>query len=309
MDEAFSRRLSKVKKSHFRYETTGSWLKGNTHVHTSLSDGGKSPREVMALYEEQGYDFLFFTDHWLASDVTDTIYSSPKRESRIILMDGLELDGADNEGSYYHVVCLGRFESIHRGMELNKALSSAKEQNGFLVLAHPYWTGNTLQEAFRYKFQGIEIYNHVCHWINGKGLSTLYWDTLLENDSGVVGFSADDSHFSLKHPGWNGGWIAVNCPNRDADSIMKAIRSGNFYSSRGPRFMDIAEKNGRIHITTSPVQFVRLIGPKHRGDRIGSFKSERFEYAVFDMPKDWTYLRVEIEDEKGRCAWTNPLFV
>jgi hypothetical protein len=297
-----------MKKPRFRYDTSGSWLQGNTHVHTSLSDGGKSPQEVITLYEERGYDFLFFTDHWLASDVADTVYSSNRNESRIILMDGLELDGADDKGSYYHVVCLGRFEGIHRGLDLKKALSKVSGQNAFLILAHPYWTGNTLREASRYRFHGVEIYNHVCNWINGKGLSTSYWDSLLQNDTEVMGFSADDSHFSVKHPGWNGGWIAVNCSNRDAQSIMSAIRSGNFYSSRGPRFIDIVEKNGKIHVTTSPVQFVRLIGPKHRGDRIGSFENERFENAAFDMPKDWPYLRVEIEDERGRCAWTNSLF-
>ncbi len=27
----------------FRYDTSGSWFKGNTHIHTPASDGGKTP--------------------------------------------------------------------------------------------------------------------------------------------------------------------------------------------------------------------------------------------------------------------------
>ena len=30
--------------------------------------------------------------------------------------------------------------------------------------------------------------------------------------------------------------------------------------------------------------------------------------ATFDIPKDWSYHYIEIEDEAGRRAWTNALF-
>ena len=50
------------------YRTPKHWFKGNTHIHTTRSDGGKSP-EVAELYAGAGYDFLFRTDHWVASDV------------------------------------------------------------------------------------------------------------------------------------------------------------------------------------------------------------------------------------------------
>ena len=43
----------------FRYDTTGSWLKGNTHIHSTSSDGGKTPGELAELYASAGYDFLW----------------------------------------------------------------------------------------------------------------------------------------------------------------------------------------------------------------------------------------------------------
>ena len=34
------------------------WFKGNLHTHTNLSDGRLSPEESIALYRENGYDFI-----------------------------------------------------------------------------------------------------------------------------------------------------------------------------------------------------------------------------------------------------------
>ena len=39
------------------------FYKANFHLHTTNSDGRRSPEEVIALYREQGYDVLAITDH------------------------------------------------------------------------------------------------------------------------------------------------------------------------------------------------------------------------------------------------------
>lgn len=35
----------------------GSWYKGNTHTHTTASDGTIKQEEVVRIYRERGYDF------------------------------------------------------------------------------------------------------------------------------------------------------------------------------------------------------------------------------------------------------------
>ena len=59
---------------------------------------------------------------------------------------------------------------------------------------------------------------------------------------------------------------------------------------------------------TSPVQFIRCAGPAHKGDRVGSFDGGTLTEAVFTIPADWEYARIEIEDTGGKRAWTNSLF-
>jgi len=45
------------------YDAKGNWYKGNTHCHTTESDGELPPRAVVWCYQTLGYDFLAITDH------------------------------------------------------------------------------------------------------------------------------------------------------------------------------------------------------------------------------------------------------
>ena len=40
------------------------YYKLGLHLHTTLSDGAKTPEEVAKEYKLDGYDAVAFTDHW-----------------------------------------------------------------------------------------------------------------------------------------------------------------------------------------------------------------------------------------------------
>jgi hypothetical protein len=48
---------------------TPRWYRGNTHVHTTKSDGNGTPEDVARWYRDHGYDFLVVTDHETITDV------------------------------------------------------------------------------------------------------------------------------------------------------------------------------------------------------------------------------------------------
>jgi hypothetical protein len=286
----------------FRYNTRGSWFKGNCHIHSTASDGGKTPVELAQMYAAQGYDFLCRTDHWVFSNV-----AQEQDEYPLLWLDGVELHGRDYAGAYYHVVCLGTFAGLSREMGFVRALEAARAQGGILVLAHPHWLGNTLADARRWGFDGVEIYNHVCHWLNGKGDSLVHWNALLERSPSTLGLAVDDAHIRREHPGWNGAWTMVNAPECTPEALMAALREGSFYSTQGPEFVSIEYAQGKVTIHTSPVQFVRLVGPADKGMRVGSFDGETRQVAAFNILPSWPYAYIEIEDVHGRRAWTNAL--
>jgi hypothetical protein len=287
----------------FRYDTSHHWYKGNTHIHSTFSDGGKSLSEISELYGAAGYDFLFSTDHWIASDNAQIQVAMP-----LLMLDGIELDGHDSSGAFYHIVCLGKIEGILRENGLDQTIRSARDQNALLILAHPHWIGNTLEEAQRWDFDGVEIYNHVCHWLNGKSDGTVYWNAMLKQNPNTLALSVDDAHLRPEHPGWNGGWIEVNSPELTQLAILAAIKRGNFFSSCGPKYETITFDGENVIITTSPVRFIRLVGPGSLGKRLGTFDGELLTNACLDVPMDWDYVYLEIEDVNGRRAWTNTLF-
>jgi hypothetical protein len=289
--------------STWRYDVSGAWFKGNTHLHSTASDGGKAVTELTGMYASKGYDFLCLTDHWVASDGEAGGVGAP-----LLWLDGIELDGRDPQGAMYHVVCLGAFDGITRDMGFVTALEAARAQDGLTILAHPQWMGNSFDDALRWGFDGVEVYNHVCHWLNGKGSGRAYWNAMLMRSPSTLGFAVDDAHIRPEHPGWDGGWVVVNAKQRSREAIMGAIRAGNFYSSCGPEFHTIECDGQRVSLRSSPVQFARLVGPAHWGKRIGSFDGKWLDEATFDVPPEWSYAYLEIEDAQGRRAWTNSLF-
>jgi len=288
----------------FRYDLSGSWYKGNLHLHSTASDGGKTFAELAEMYAGAGYDFLARADHWVASNAAADTERYP-----LLWLDGVELDGCDHGGSRYHVVCLGTFREMDRPMGLVAAMEAARAQGGLIILAHPHWTGNSLDDALRWGFHGVEVYNHVCHWLNGKGGGMVHWTAALDRDPRTLALAVDDAHVKPEHPGWNGGWIVVNAPEKSREAIMAAITAGNFYSSCGPEIHALEFADGRVRVRCSPVRFIRLAGPRSFGRRTGSFNGELLTEASLELPPDWPYAYLELEDDRGRRAWTNTLLL
>jgi hypothetical protein len=209
----------------------------------------------------------------------------------------------------FHVVALGSFNGIERDMGFQAAMEAARDQGGMLILAHPHWTGNTFEDALRWQFDGVEVYNHVCRWLNGKGDGGPYWSAVLTHYPDTLAFAVDDAHLVPAHPGWNGGWVMVNAEECAPEAILSALRAGNFFSTCGPLFESIDYDGERVSIQCSPVQVARLVGPGWLGIRAGSYNGSLLTQAAFEIPPTWQYAYIEIEDERGRRAWSNPLFV
>jgi len=104
----------------------------------------------------------------------------------------------------------------------------------------------------------------------------------------------------------------VNAQERTHAAIQAALREGNYYSSAGPKFHSITCEGNRVRVETSPVQFIKLVGPAKRGHgrAIGMLEDANpITSAEFDVPTDWPYAYIEIQDLQNRCAWTNNLFI
>lgn len=295
-------------------------LKGALHCHTTRSDGLGTPEEVIALHEQNGYDFLALTDHRLYN------YRNFLPGSRLTIIPGMEFDrniSPRHPVHCFHSVWLGR-EKPHNPYEQDQAFERGEvaDQHAFqtlldeahacgqmTILCHPQWSGTFVREfdQLRGNF-AIELWNTGCAIENKVDVNNGWiWDELLMQGQHIWGVAVDDGHHMDHHCR---GWVRVNAENR-VDDILRALQHGAFYASTGPEIHDFWIDDDRIaHVRCSPCEHVRF----HCASRVtllqyGEDGAPVTEAAMsFPVPDYFPYLRVEVTDHQGRVAWSNPIF-
>jgi hypothetical protein len=101
----------------------------------------------------------------------------------------------------------------------------------------------------------------------------------------------------------------VNAADCTQQEILAGIKRGNFYATQGPEFKTIEYGENTVEVETSPATYVRLIGPRRTGKWIHALGENPICRAKFELPPDWPYARLEIEDAAGKRAWSNPLYI
>jgi hypothetical protein len=71
-------------------ETATRWFKGNTHTHTTESDGDSTPDEVARWYRSHGYDFLILSDHNVLTSI-EGLAALEGADGNFLLMRGEEV--------------------------------------------------------------------------------------------------------------------------------------------------------------------------------------------------------------------------
>ena len=92
------------------------------------------------------------------------------------------------------------------------------------------------------------------------------------------------------------------------ESIMEALRTGAFYSTMGPEIVDFALEDNEVAVKCSPAQSIVFKAECSRGRRILPSDGEPLTEATYSVPNGAKYIRVEITDETGKKAWSNPFF-
>jgi hypothetical protein len=270
----------------------GNWFKGNLHTHTKNSDGQFTPEETCVAYSKAGYHFLAITDH-------NKLTKEVKAPDNLLLIDSCELDT-----NGYHIVGIDMKEEVNKeGLSPQQLIDSIKQQGAIVILAHPYWSGLTSSDILQIDgYDGIEIYNTMCHRMQGKGYSSVHIDEILQAGKRFFCFAADDCH---RESDISGGFIMVNAESHTKRDILTSIKKGLFYASTGLFIKDIIVENKKIKVHCSPAETIDFIGYNASGERIAS--DGPIEYAEYEIKGSERYIRIEITDRYGKKAWTNPI--
>ena len=316
------------------------WLKGNTHVHALPSGDSKTPvPEVIAWYQQQGYDFIALTDHNRISEVagTSTAGSPAVQSEGLIVLAGVELtynpDVCDpppppefETKCRIHVNLLGptarpegkldwpNRESPLRLDSYQAALDRAAEWGGLVQLNHPTWywgmSAELLTELGKRGARFVEVANkQFMNWSEGDDTHPsveALWDAALGAGVTMWGIASDDAHHyteleTARYPA--GGHFVMVWAAREPGAILAALDAGRFYASTGV-LLARAESDGE-----SLVIEIRDDSPgEHVITFIGDGKVLGWEHgraASFPLA-DASYVRAVVRREDGAKAWVQP---
>ncbi|PCJ57462.1 MAG: hypothetical protein COA79_15640 [Planctomycetota bacterium] len=283
-----------ILKSPLNTTDSGTWLRGNLHTHTTISDGAENPQTMIQSYADLGHDFLFISDHDSLADYSNL------DPCGLILIKGNEVTASGP-----HILDVGAKVLVPATPDRQTVINQINTESGFAVLNHP---NNTFsQNHYPYElmlelkdYTGIEIFNAKALSSAGSHLGLNRWDRLLAEKGMVWGFANDDSHdLSIVGSAWNVVWAK----DKSGDAILEALKNGSFYASTGVEIIQLEVKNSKVHVVTANADKIIVVGKY--GKRL--FESNGHE-LIFDTSECLSpYLRIECYGSGEKMAWTQPI--
>jgi len=325
---------SAAKKDH---KTSGTmhWYKGNTHTHTTMSDGDSTPGVVARWYRDNNYDFLFLTDHNVLVDIAQLQHeiadeNAASHHKPFVLVPGEEVS------VNYQDTGIARKRALHTcGLDikttvpmpvggnvvqlLQKSIDGIIAAGGMPSVNHPNFLWSlTADDLFALKhLNHFEIYNGhpQTNNLGGGGVpgTEAIWDILLTRGRLYYGMAVDDAHNfkvfrrELSNPGR--GWVMVRAPELTPHAIVHALETGNYYPSTGVLIDDIVTSHGKglaFHIKKKKLN-------KFKTEFFGTggklLKTDESMQPHYEFQSGDIYVRARITSSAGEYAWTQPVFV
>lgn len=285
-------------------EDEGIYYKAQLHCHTNLSyDSKTSPDQVIESYKRDGYHILAITDHDILSDF------SKSSTNDFLILAGIE----KTVPALFWPIPLGKHLVLINPQERNpqfkrvqELLDQASNHESLAIPAHLGWRGGAGTgrwyplELNRLKnLQFIEIDNP--H--SKDPLDLTIWHKLIIKsgpESPIWGISVDDSHSGSSR----NGWIMVKAPRLDLPTIINRLKKGAFYATNGPSNLEIKVEGTKIAVYSPGAVWIRFINAQNQ-----VIMAVRADSAIYPSTGDEGFIRVEVSDQKGATAWSQPMWL
>lgn len=292
-----------------------SFLKGNLHTHSLLSDGDAPPNEVYAFYRDHGYAFLVLTDH---NSRTDPAAYRDALRPGFVMIPGEEVTTL-GAGKPVHVnaICSraaiggGTFDTTREALAW--AVSRVKEQDAIALVNHPNfdWTLTAEDLPAAHGADLLEIWSgHP--YVNSEGDALrpsheAIWTRTLDAGETFAGVAVDDAHnFTdpAKEPSAKPlrAWVEVFGSQVNEGAICDGIRRGRLYASSGPKLARIVVKDDTIAITVTAPAKVEFFG--REAAALATVDAAANGEARYTLRGGEGYVRARVTGGDGRRAWT-----
>ena len=270
------------------------------HIHTTNSDGRKTPDEMAKIYKTAGFDAVAITDHWK--------YCPEGELEGLKIFSGCEynIGAADTSDIVMHIVGVGMTSDpeLKRDASPQEIIDGIKASGGTPVLAHPAWSLNSVEQIEALEgFGMLEIYNSVSVVHESTRPYSGYIVDLLANKGMIFPLTAtDDAHY-YDGSDETKSYIVVEAPSLEWHDIADAIESCNFYATQGPS-LSVKREGDSISVDCSECVQI-CVKSNLSWAHGGVFHGEGLTHAEYKLRGTEKWIRVEIKDADGREAWSN----
>lgn len=337
------------------------WYKGDFHTHSTISDGKMDSKLYMQVTKEMNLDFAVPTEH-------NIIPTAWKKDNEILIIPGTEVTMIDG---HFNIIGVRRFPfnlNIERLLEdynnknfhdiqeniVRKIVYDEQDNRAIYSINHmvlEFWKWKFLNIELD-KFNTIEICNDPTYYLgaesNDKVIKML--DILWNDGHRIYGIGGSDAHIlptetydnSNERSIMGDPGTFVYCDKLTANNVIKSVKQGHVYVSRGILLNiyirikgrecaylpgdeievdDYAEINysidiklenlineyGSINKTEMPLK-VYFIENGVRTERIISTEG-RLDFNSNWNKDDFKYLSVEVRDMNDNFkAYINPIY-
>lgn len=316
--------LSAVTLTSTAQSKTGSnWYKGNTHTHTLNSDGDSSPEDVVKWYANNGYNFLFITDHEFITPAKP-LNKTFAKPGEFVVFQGQEVTDRTG-GKPYHVNGLGLSSVVMpkggksplENLQLN--IDAVRSAGGVPQINHPNFgwalTADTIAKTrgsiLFELFNGHPLVNNLGG--GGSPGTEEIWDAILSSGRLIYGMGTDDSHYFKRigdktAPTPGQAWVVVRASDLSQRAILEALERGDFYASTGVELDEYLADAKSISIKIKEQKWskyrVHFIG---RGGKL--LAESTSNPAVYKIRGNEGYVRAKILESNGKLAWTQPVMI
>ena len=143
----------------------------------------------------------------------------------------------------------------------------------------------------------MEIWNSGSAIFGDCDNDAAYWDEILGQGKVWYGVATDDAH-SYKE--LCKGWVMVKA-EKDLNSILSALKNGEFYSSQGPLIYSLIKNGNEVTVECSKAKRISL---STKGRRTEAKQGENLTKATFKLKETDGYFRITVVDEYNNHAHT-----
>jgi hypothetical protein len=314
----------------------GVWLRCQLHAHTTESDGWLSPAMLRRYHATAGYDVLAITDHDRLTEIPPP-HAGFGGDDGLVVLPGTELSlSAPHSGGPLHLLGIGvrGLPEVSRRSTLAEAAAAIRAAGGLAYVAHPWWSGHWTEEFDDFSgVSGIEVFNAGCEVEQGRGNSEAQWDAWLAAGYTLTAIATDDLHT----PGYESfrAWTMVHAAARTPEAVLAALAAGRAYATTGPRIQSLSFDGAALTVRCTPARSIAALAQPPYGTRVnaghhalahfgrrlpttdghhleGQIEGDLLTGAHFPaiaVAENLRYVRVVVTDERGRQAWTNPVWL